>query len=206
MKQNQIETLTESEIKLYGLKPSNIVKNNPLAHESEVTKGKYYTVVHAVLRDLKPVYDEPDFILVPVFPFLHKDPSFSTQPEHYHIDGRFKFNNDYFEINNGITTNAIFLNLPEERAWNKFVKLVYVRKKCVRLSTGLDVVTKNPHKWIEWYKTMEGKSCAGKRCPHYGTKMIDRGDHYFCPMHNLIGCSKTEKILNYEDTRHLQPC
>lgn len=40
-----------------------------------------------------------------------------------------------------------------------------------------------------------GKSCKGKKCPHFGTTMIEKDGVLICPLHNLKGSLKTSKIV-----------
>ena len=47
-----------------------------------------------------------------------------------------------------------------------------------------------------WYKSMIGKSCKGRRCPHFGTMMHERDGKLICPLHNLEGDIETELIIN----------
>ena len=49
-----------------------------------------------------------------------------------------------------------------------------------------------------WYNSYIGKSCKGKKCPHLGQVMIEHGDRYVCPLHNLVGSKATETIIPYE--------
>jgi uncharacterized Zn finger protein (UPF0148 family) len=42
---------------------------------------------------------------------------------------------------------------------------------------------------------MIGKSCKGKKCPHFGANMIEKNGELVCPIHNLKGDLKTLKIV-----------
>lgn len=52
---------------------------------------------------------------------------------------------------------------------------------------------------MTWYNSFLGKSCAGKKCPHLGTTMIEQEGKLVCPLHKLQGCLKTLKIIEYAD-------
>lgn len=191
-----------------GLSDRYLVRPKDLkAWEQESVKvNKFYTVACALVKDLgKPEGDSDNkLILIPVAPFLHVDKQFSSATAHYHIDGRFTNRdlNNRLGIEKGLTNTAVFMDKEDGDSYDrkKFIGIYYARFRCYRLTTGLDVIEGGyiPSKLKNWYKSMEGKSCEGKKCPHYGVQMLDRGTHLFCPMHNLVGCKTTNKILPYE--------
>lgn len=168
---------------------------------STLEVGKYYLVAHATVKWGNVTVD------VPVIPILHDDKVFAPDiPKHYHLDNRFnRVGNAVFlwgengELNNKIV-NDVDAGLKE-------ITLVegikYLRKKCVRNSTGLNAptnifstsITKVGIDFIRWKQSMVGKSCAGKKCPHYGALMMEQGDKLVCPMHGLVGDKVTEKII-----------
>lgn len=64
----------------------------------------------------------------------------------------------------------------------------------MRLTTGINPPT-HAKNYNDWYKSMIGKSCAGKKCPHLGTIMIEQDGVLVCPLHNLKGCPQKEVII-----------
>lgn len=151
------------------------------AHElSTLVVGKYYLVAHVsgFNKDTgEKLWDEP------IFPILHSDPQFARNDiMHYHKDGRFRKD---IHFSNYIVSN-VDVNLSE---------VFYLRKKCLSAVCGL-YMPQEQKKWVDWQKDMVGKSCKGKKCPHRGAMMIEVDGHLFCPMHNLVGCATTEKIVD----------
>ncbi len=142
---------------------------------------------------------------IPVIGGIHKDLSFGTSSKHIHIDGRFCGINSYFAVDGLGRTNNIVYTDNEFFTHNEFVEFVVKRKKCFRLTTGIN--PPNPEnfdyygerqglKYWKWYKSMVGKSCAGKRCPHFGTVMHEQDGKLVCPLHNLTGDIETEVIIS----------
>lgn len=210
MHQLSIRNITDQELSNYFREPETMrVQNDPIAHEQSVLSvGGFYTVAHCLVEFADGVTE-----LVPISPLLHADKAFSPAPAHYHIDGRFQ-HTKRFKVRDGKTQNAVFTpgtanlinngGLHHYNAFNGIIytikELVWIRKVCVRLTTGLQFITfdgdlAKPLDFIAWEQSMVGKSCAGKRCPHYGTVMIDTGDKLVCPMHGLIGSKETETII-----------
>lgn len=173
-------------------------KSEPLAHtQSKLKAGSFYSVCHAIIsHDGKTYY-------VPVSPLKHKDPQFGGSGallDHCHIDGRFpmdKFCKDLFDLDSkGRTNSAVFFGIPQYTV----LQLVYIRARCIRKTTGvkppkISPWTQGPSNYMEWYNSMIGKSCAGKKCPHYGTTMIEEKGKLICPLHNLTACAKTEQVI-----------
>lgn len=162
--------------------------------------GRYYTVPVAELEH------NGKFHYIPVIDFPHKDKRFDVTQMHYHIDGRFSISKKLerqFNISNGHT----FTIIDCER-WQpfQFKKIVHKRKKCIRGNTGLGLpssvplyrVTKQVLNFNKFFKEYEGKSCKGKKCPHYGTEMTVVGNKLICPLHSLEGDAKTEIIIKKE--------
>jgi uncharacterized Zn finger protein (UPF0148 family) len=50
-------------------------------------------------------------------------------------------------------------------------------------------------KYEEWYLGFLGKHCKGRKCPHFGTDMIEKDGVLICPMHGLTADLKTLKII-----------
>jgi hypothetical protein len=49
-----------------------------------------------------------------------------------------------------------------------------------------------------WYKGYAGKNCKGRKCPHYGTEMLEREDLQVCPMHGLTVNAKSLIVIERE--------
>jgi hypothetical protein len=162
---------------------------------TEVEVGKYYLV-----RCAKMKYGgtDNDAGFVPVYGHSHKDMQFGLNVMHYHVDGRFMpVNNGWLVDENG-RTNLILMEGKDQKANLNYVdEIVIKRRKCRRLTTGINPpsFTKENHKYIIWYNSMIGKSCKGRKCPHYGTlmKMVD--GVLECPLHGLKGHPIEEKII-----------
>lgn len=115
---------------------------------------------------------------------LHVDKSFGPKLQHYHIDGRFS---------NGITNTEGKTNEAIFEPYGQ-LKIVIRKKKCIRSTTGSNPPLTSTEYW-RWYDTMEGKSCAGKKCPHMGATMLLNNGILVCPLHNLRGCPEKEIII-----------
>lgn len=164
------------------------------AHKvSKLVKGKTYLVAHAqIVSSFKTIWAN-----VPIIPILHKDEKFAPHiGEHYHLDMRFstppyvkhKFVIDKSQSNVPVLKNDIYGFYIAE--------IIFLEKKCLRLNTSLKIPqTKSADRYHEWYKSMIGKSCAGKRCPHYGATMIEDNGKIYCPMHNLHADPLTLKVV-----------
>ena len=157
--------------------------------------GKFYSVVCAIMESQTFAINH----YVPIIPILHKDPQFGAAGrfEHYHLDGRF-INDDYisgYMLYNHKTSQVI---APKDSSSLYIFKgLTRKRRKCRTLETGLNIDERYPApiSWSNWYKKMIGKSCEGKKCPHYGTEMTEINGRWICPLHNLEGCPTTKKIV-----------
>lgn len=155
----------------------------------EYEVGKYYKIKCAVVR----YSDTTAEFYIPVIGGIHKDPQLGVNWFHIHVDGRFKVGHPISVDDKG-RTNQI-LEFSEEKLHRYYFKeLVLKRRKCIRDTTGLKPPEK-AEKYNAWYKSMLGKSCKGKRCPHLGTEMLERNGVLVCPIHNLHGCPKKEIII-----------
>lgn len=185
--------------------------NLPIAHEqSNLSVGKQYLVAHAFLE-----YDDKNFTdgatgtsrtYVPIIPNLHTDPQLGIRERHYHIDGRFPISQkmqNRLNIVNGETSHIIAVD--SKFFLYRFIKIVYRSVKCVGSNTGLPMhrlIAKYPTHvertgYLNWYKQYIGKSCAGKKCPHYGATMQKKGDLLVCPLHGLTAECKTKVIIQH---------
>lgn len=205
MQQPEINNIDLQTLIGCGLSETNLVREKDLKawEQNELSVGKYYTICYALIQR---IYSDTK-MLIPVHPFLHADKQFSPAPAHYHIDGRFMSKDLSYRLGmseNKRTNTAVFMNKNDGQPYDFkiFLNIFYGRARCNTLFTGLDIMDLGNHSLPRalnnWFRSMEGKSCAGKKCPHYGVNMIDRGTHLFCPMHNLVGCKTTNKILPYE--------
>lgn len=177
------------------------------AHKvSKLVVGRYYLVAHAEI-----IFDNNTRIHhIPVLPHLHKDPQFGKagEFEHYHIDGRFyasAFIRYRFRIDeNGKTNYVIYLQKEPSFLGNYIVKsIVYKKTVCMGLTTGVrppvESIYPDDAPYMKWYNKYIGKSCKGKKCPHFGTMMIEDNGVLSCPMHGLHADSKTEIIIKHPD-------
>lgn len=187
-------------------------KKYPFANEqSELKIGRFYSVWHVEIyyhfRDKK--------FMIPINPILHKDKQFGADFLHYHIDGRFGIHKTMqaeFTVKMGITNRAVIYHKSEyDKRYNyEILQLIVLKRKCVRLETGVNpplvqkpncwnnYETERPTKYAIWYDTMIGKSCAGRKCPHLGTTMQVKGNKLVCPLHNLHGDLKKEVIIPFK--------
>jgi hypothetical protein len=160
--------------------------------------GKKYEVTCAELRW------KGDGLLfyIPVFDHLHADPQFGFPHEHYHIDGRFEIHprmRHWFKVSDGHTLTVI---VTHNNGSYNFLKLVKRRLLLERQNTGLLFSTEPPEAGSEnlinyhaWYQSFVGRSCKGKRCPHFGTEMLERNGRLVCPMHHLTADAVNQVII-----------
>lgn len=163
-----------------------------------ITVGKYYHV-----RCAKMIHDDKGkTFLVPIIGELHNDKQFGFVNKHYHIDGRFYVPAAFSVDSNGRTNTVIVTEKPYNAC--RFVGIEIVKKKCIRLTTGINPPSRGfklglyfepGKKYWDWYDSMIGKSCKGKKCPHLGHTMQEIDGVLVCPLHNLVGCIKTETII-----------
>lgn len=140
---------------------------------------------------------------VPIFEHLHADLQFDFPDAHYHLDGRFEMEprmKQQFNCWDGYTAAVI---VPDNSSAYSFLSIAQTKVKCERRNTGL-LIPKNPNekqipkidKYLNWYKSFVGKKCEGKRCPHFGTTMLEKEGLLVCPMHNLTANSNTLQIID----------
>lgn len=177
------------------------------AHEAQQLEiGKKYLVAHAVMVNECGSVPMATLSYIPIIPILHKDKQFGVDIKHYHHDGRFAFTADKslgnFMVDDKGKTNHIIYDDPKFQGGNKVLRIVYKQKECIRLTTGIKPPRRNTKhykeggkKYHEWYQSMIGQSCAGKRCPHLGAIMIEEKGKLVCPLHKLKGNIKTEKVI-----------
>lgn len=119
------------------------------------------------------------------------DAQFGFPHEHYHIDCRFyiepRMGHEY-QVHRVHTAAVIRVNGKSPR----FLRLELHSVACVGHETGLAFPAEpslrqleNLIKYEEWYDSYVGRSCAGKRCPHFGTEMLEKDGMLVCPLHEL---------------------
>lgn len=158
---------------------------------TELIVGKMYDVKCAVVMNRNTFIGH-----VPIIGDKHKDPQFGVNFHHYHIDGRFFNENKAARVDRDGKTNLI-LQADHEPNRNYVTEIVIKRKKCIRLTTGVNPPdASRDGRYDNWYKSMVGKSCAGKKCPHLGAMMKEENGKLVCPLHGLKGCIEKEVIIN----------
>jgi hypothetical protein len=160
--------------------------------------GAYYDVPCVELR----MVPDGRVYHIPVIDYLHADAQFGFPEKHYHVDGRFEMDPrmlQHFRLDNGHTYNVI---VPDANSHYIFKRIISKSLKCVRLYTGLNFPQEpNPRQqgklslYQAWYKSYVGKVCEGKRCPHFGTEMLEKDGMLVCPLHNLTADPETLLIV-----------
>lgn len=163
----------------------------------ELQVGEHYSTSCAEIS-----MDDGQIYYVPVFDLLHADTQFGFPHMHYHIDGRFHLHpriQHLLNVRSGHTASVI---VPEGSTTYRFIGIVKHQLKCERLKTGL-AIPANPTaqqqekiaRYNTWYNSFIGRSCEGKKCPHYGTEMLEKDGYLVCPMHDLHADRKTLKVI-----------
>lgn len=161
------------------------------AHEQSVlTIGKNYMVAHVNVKNpkSKPFID----IDVPIIPVWHNDKKdFNFSHNHYHIDGRFLSNGSkqakIWRVEEGLSSMVV-----SDWMDNTLSDVFFKIKKCLRLETGVPGISFHAPEFIKKYN---GKSCKGRKCPHWGTTMNEIDGILICPMHRLKGDVLKEIII-----------
>lgn len=162
--------------------------------------GKFYSVPCAKI--INPEGEDTGW--VPIIGPKHKDVDLGVSATHYHINGRFcdKILKKRYGITDEGLTNIVLSTSPG--GYKEIVsEIATKRKKCFRLNTGIKAPLFN-NRYESFYKKHVGKSCKGKRCPHYGQKMIERDGVLYCPLHGLMGNIKTETIIPIKEALETQ--
>lgn len=163
-------------------------------------KGQCYRVPCVKIRK-----DNGKIEWVPVVGEAHSDPQFGRHAvfNHFHVDARFVNITYVANISkSGTTHHVVYQDHPDLDY--KVLDFRPRLRRCHRLVSALLIRDYNyestPALYMLWLKTMLGKKCKGTRCPHRGTEMIEvKGGLKVCPMHNLVACSKSEKIIGAYD-------
>ncbi len=171
------------------------------AGENEfVEVGKYYNVKCAMMSNGR------DYYYMPIIGEPHNDKQFGFTDKHYHIDGRFVTEKERKKLSITIDgkTNAV-CSLPPSNSYYQVDRILIQKRKCKRLTTGINPPRKyerdfrgkmKAEEFWNWTETMIGKSCKGKKCPHLGTMMVEQNGMLVCPLHNLQGCITSEVIVS----------
>lgn len=152
--------------------------------------GKYYLVPHAVMTRRGDKEHK-----VPIIGSPHSDACFGVRDKHYHIDGRFLSTNGFYKVD-AFGKSTTILPLTGDFYQMAVKEVIWIKKKCLRKTTGIYPPPKTGHVYWKWYESFLGKKCKGKKCPHLGTVMHEHGDKLICPLHNLTADIKTEKIIH----------
>ncbi len=163
-----------------------------------------FVVGEAYWRPCAEIMTIPDgrIYYIPVFDHLHADTQFDFPDEHYHIDGRFEMEprmKQQFNCWDGYTAAVI---VPTKTASYSFLSISETKVLCERSGTGLKVL-KTPddkqfpkvEKYRLWYESYIGRYCKGKKCPHFGTAMLEKDGLLVCPMHNLTASADTLEVI-----------
>lgn len=128
---------------------------------------------------------------IPIIDHLHSDAQFGFPHQHYHIDARFYMEPrmaHHFALSEGETASVI---VPGASTI-KFEVVEQRSVECVSQFTGL-AIPRNPNErqieqlslYSQWYDSYLGRKCEGRRCPHFGTEMLDISGELVCPLHKL---------------------
>jgi hypothetical protein len=202
-----LEPKPNKEPLLMGIASAPILQNPMLpagvsfvGENESIEIGKMYNVKCAIMSNGESSH------IIPIIGEPHNDKQFGFSDKHYHIDGRFitkKDRNNYTVTEDG-KTNAV-CPLPPTSSYYKVVDIIIKKRKCFRLTTGINPPLRNEtdfrgkpkaEKFWAWADTMIGKSCKGKKCPHLGTMMEEQNGMLLCPLHNLQGCITSEVIVS----------
>lgn len=143
---------------------------------------------------------------IPVFAHKHED-KFNSLGEHYHIDFRFvnfvKTKHFFYKTAKEYRKSwADAISLDTDHYWNNTHWLNGLVKKEMPCIDSLRVLNLDKYdfgddsRYRDFYLEQIGKSCAGKRCPHYGTQMVEKENGLWqCPLHGLVGDPLSQKII-----------
>lgn len=152
--------------------------------ESDI--GKYFMVKCAKMGN-----GDGEYYWCPIIGEEHADNQFDFHHKHYHVDGRFIGKSKHLHINSDGHCNTVCAkHIPGKPHLFELIEIKLQRRKLYRTTTG--IIPPNPRwhkksKYWKWVEKMKGKSCAGKKCPHLGTEMMERDGRLVCPLHNLMG-------------------
>ncbi len=156
----------------------------------DYTPGKIYEVPCAQLT----LKEDGRVYYLPVIDQPHSDPAFDFPHRHYHIDGRFEIHprmKHRLKIQDGYTATIILAEGSSMYDFNGISKQTLI---CRHPHTGL-AVPPGSEKYRNWYEGYIGHSCAGRKCPHLGTEMLELDGQWICPLHGLAGNALTQKII-----------
>lgn len=189
-------------------------KTIPWAHETpNIIPGQHYRVWCAVVWKWTKGNIGSYQYLLPVSPILHKDDKFGVRHKHYHVDGRFQliepidgyaYYQHYSDETKGRNNAGVFFCNPSNRISGESVGILGLMPKILMAryaATGLSIsffAFKNENGgYATWYRAQIGKRITKGRCPHWGALMIPEGGKLRCPLHDLHGCPKTNRIIKH---------
>lgn len=157
----------------------------------DLTVGELYKVPCAELR-----WDDGRIYYIPVIDHLHADAQFGFPDQHFHIDGRFEMEprmRHQLKVADGYTSSVIVQQCSLYELIGISKRLV----KCTGTTTGLRLpgTGENFELYQSWYQTYVGKDCKGRRCPHFGTEMLETYGRLVCPLHHLTSDAGSLKII-----------
>lgn len=147
--------------------------------------------------------------LLPIQGPLHFDKKFGVPEKHYHIDGRFlpigatgifiHSQHDSTQLN-GLNNNGVFPSAYNKGFKYKLVGLMPRILKAVYPTTGLNIsegAFYEGERYNDWYNTYLGRDIVNGLCPHNRATMLLENGKLRCPLHDLHGCPKTNKIIQH---------
>ena len=165
----------------------------------EVQAGKMYKVlcISAFPQHVANDINKGKMIWMPVVPFAHEDhfPDRGFVPKHYHYDTRFMSADElnWCSSEDG-RTGLVSRTLDVQWDFNVPVEKVLMRKCRTAVAGGMPIELDSLAVFEESH---EGKSCKGKKCPHWGMPMVERTNGVLeCPLHGLFGDASTERIIS----------
>lgn len=154
--------------------------------------GELYEVPCAALR-----WDDGRVYHIPVIDHFHADAQFGFPDKHYHIDGRFEMEprmRHQLKVADGHTSSVIVQRCSLYELMGISKRLV----KCTGTVTGLRLPESgdNAALYQTWYDNYVGRDCRGRRCPHFGTEMLETDGRLVCPLHHLTADAHSLKIIS----------
>jgi len=163
--------------------------------------GESYSIPCAQIR----LREDDKTFFIPVFDHAHTDPQFGFPHRHYHIDARFDIEPrmlQYFKIKEGHTSAVL---TPDAPTTYTVQAITYRTLTCVRANTGISLPEiPNPQQqekidaYHQWYQRYIGQACNGRKCPHFGTTMLNLDNKLVCPMHGLMADASTLKNYRFD--------
>lgn len=165
----------------------------------QVEAGKMYKVlcISAFPQHVADEINKGVMMWMPVVPFAHEDhfPSLGWIPKHYHYDTRFMSAKELDWCSaDDYRTGSVSRPLLGEWGHNTPVEKVMLRKCRTAIAGGMPLPM---GQLTQFEQSHYGKSCKGKKCPHWGMPMVERANGVLeCPLHGLFGDAATERIIS----------